>query len=300
MPYIGRFAPSPTGPLHFGSLLAALASYLDARAAGGRWLVRMEDLDPPREMPGAADGILRTLEAYGLGWDGEVIYQSRRQAAYEAALAQLASQGDIFWCRCSRTEIARLSPTGLYPGTCRAHGSARPDAAIRLKVDQADIQFEDRVFGAQQEALARSVGDFVLKRRDGLYAYQLAVVVDDAEQGVSEVVRGADLLDNTARQIFLQQCLGLSTPRYAHLPLAVNAQGEKLSKQTFALALPRTSVEEPMHRALATLGQCPPAELALAPAPEQLAWAQAHWDLARVPRQLKLPFDPRDAGPAPP
>lgn len=293
MSYTGRFAPSPTGALHFGSLLAAVASYCDARTAGGRWLVRMEDLDPPREMSGAAADILRTLEAYGLFWDGEVIYQSQRHAAYEAALAQLARQGDVFWCRCSRSDITRLSPSGIYPGSCQSQTQPRPDNAIRLRVDHAVVTFEDRVFGEQLDKLADSVGDFVLKRRDGLYAYQLAVVVDDADQGVTDVVRGADLLDNTARQIFLQQRLGLSTPRYAHLPLAVNAQGEKLSKQTFARPLPQAGGEPLLHLALSTLGQCPPAELRLAPMAEQLAWAVTHWQLARVPAQPKLAFDSR-------
>lgn len=276
MRYTGRFAPSPTGPLHFGSLLAAVGSYCDARAAGGRWLVRMEDIDPPRAMPGASDLILRQLEAYGLEWDDQILYQSRRGNAYDAALATLQDRGDLFWCRCSRAELARLD-ADAYPGTCRAFTTQRPDAAIRLKIPPGLIHFDDAVFGLQVEDVAATVGDFVLRRRDGLYSYQLAVVVDDAEQGVNRVVRGADLLDNTARQIVLQQRLDLPTPSYLHLPLAVHADGSKLSKQTHAPALPLPAAPELLRLALGRLGQ------ALPPAGEQLdcvallAWGVAHW-----------------------
>lgn len=276
MRYTGRFAPSPTGPLHFGSLLAAVGSYCDARAAGGRWLVRMEDTDPPRAMPGASDLILRQLEAYALEWDGTVLYQSQRRDAYEAALARLQAQGDLFWCRCSRATLAELG-TGAYPGTCRAFTTPRADAAIRLRVPPGVICFEDAVFGPRAEDVAGTVGDFVLRRRDGLYSYQLAVVVDDAEQGVSRVVRGADLLDNTARQIMLQQRLNLPAPGYLHLPLAVHADGSKLSKQTYATALPLPAQPALLRFALERLGQVLP------PAGEQmdcatlLAWGVSHW-----------------------
>lgn len=280
---IGRFAPSPTGPLHAGSLLAAVASYCAARAAGGRWRVRMEDLDPPREMPGAADLILRQLEACGFEWDGEVRYQSQRHAAYEAALEQLHRHGHIFWCRCSRTDLARLAQT-TYPGTCRACTSPREDSAIRLRVPPGRVCFTDGVFGPQQEEVAATVGDFVLKRRDGLYAYQLAVVVDDADQGITQVVRGADLLDNTARQIVLQHCLDLPTPHYAHLPLVIHPDGTKLSKQTHAPALPLTGTSVLLVQALAMLGQETPAGLADEPAATILHWAVAHWDVSKVPR----------------
>jgi glutamyl-Q tRNA(Asp) synthetase len=273
---VGRFAPSPTGPLHAGSLLAAVASYCEARAAGGRWLVRIEDLDPPREMPEAADLILRQLEAFGFEWDGEVRYQSRQYAHYEAALQQLHDQGDLFWCRCSRADLARQS-SPAYPGTCRALTSPRPEAAIRLRVSDAITRFTDGLFGPQQENVLTSVGDFVLKRRDGLYAYQLAVVVDDADQGVTQVVRGADLLDNTARQIVLQQRLGLPLPAYVHLPLLVHPYGAKLSKQTFAPALPLTGTSPLLVQALHRLGQRPPAELATENPDTILAWAVAHW-----------------------
>lgn len=280
---IGRFAPSPTGPLHAGSLLAAVASYCEARAAGGRWLVRMEDLDPPREMPGAADLILRQLEACGLEWDGEVLYQSRRHAAYEAALDQLHQQGHVFWCRCSRTDLAR-QPQSTYPGTCRAFTSPRTDAAIRLRVPPGLVSFTDSVFGRQQEEVAHTVGDFILKRRDGHYAYQLAVVVDDAEQGITDIVRGADLLDNTARQILLQRCLDLPSPRYTHLPLVVHGDGTKLSKQTHAPALPLSGTSSLLVQALLMLGQDIPADMATEPPATILRWAVAHWQLVRVPR----------------
>lgn len=278
---VGRFAPSPTGPLHAGSLLAAVASYCEARSAGGRWLVRIEDLDPPREMPGAADLILRQLEAFGLEWDGEVRYQSRRQAAYEAALEQLQRQGDLFWCRCTRTELSRL-PGSAYPGTCRAFTAPRPESAIRLRVPDALTSFIDGLFGPLQENVLDAVGDFVLKRRDGFYAYQLAVVVDDADQGITQVVRGADLLDNTARQIVLQQKLGLPTPDYMHLPLLVHGDGSKLSKQTFAKALPLTGTSTLLVHTLHLLRQAPPADLGAEAPHTVLAWAVAHWQRHRI------------------
>lgn len=278
---IGRFAPSPTGPLHAGSLLAAVASYCEARAAGGRWLVRMEDLDPPREMPGAATLILRQLEACGFEWDGEVRYQSTRHDAYEAALASLADKGCLFWCRCSRATLARHG-TSAYPGTCRIHTTPRADAAIRLRVDDAPIRFTDGIFGPQKEDVRQTVGDFILKRRDGLYAYQLAVVVDDADQGITQVVRGADLLDNTARQIVLQQDLGYPTPAYAHVPLVIHPDGTKLSKQTFAPPLPLQETTSLLIQALIRLNQSPPAELATETPATALTWAVQHWRRDRV------------------
>lgn len=277
----GRFAPSPTGPLHAGSLLAALASYCEARAAGGRWLVRIEDLDPPREMPGASDLILRQLEACGFEWDDEVRFQSTRHAAYEAALHQLQDQHDLFWCRCSRTELARL-PSAAYPGTCRRFTAPRTDAAVRLRVDEGPVRFTDGLFGDQQEDVRQTTGDFVLKRRDGLYAYQLAVVVDDADQGITQVVRGADLLDNTARQIVLQKRLGLPTPDYVHLPLVVHPDGSKLSKQTFAPALPLAGTSPLLVRALHQLNQSPPAGLAEESPSFILDWAVRHWARHRL------------------
>ena len=257
--YAGRFAPSPTGPLHFGSLLAALATWLDARATNGRWYVRMEDLDPPREQPGAADSILHTLEALGLYWDGPVIFQSRRAARYRDALERLREH--TYWCGCSRREIADsslgLATDGahIYPGTCRGGLAPGKSArALRLRTSHDAISFEDRVQGAQRQVVASEVGDFVLSRADGPFAYQLAVVVDDAEQGITDVVRGADLLDSTARQIYLQRLLGHAQPRYLHVPAVVNAAGEKLSKQTGAPAVD-PSDKTAVPRALRLLGQ---------------------------------------------
>lgn len=276
MRYTGRFAPSPTGPLHFGSLLAAVGSYCDARAAGGRWLVRIEDTDPPRAMPGASDLILRQLEAYGLEWDGPVLYQGQRGAAYEAALTRLQAQGDLFWCRCSRAVLAQPGASA-YPGTCRAFTTPRANAAIRLRVPPGIIRFDDAVFGPQAEDVAATVGDFVLRRRDGLYSYQLAVVVDDAEQEVTRVVRGADLLDNTARQIVLQQRLQLPSPGYLHLPLAVHADGSKLSKQTHATALPMPADPALLRQALAHLGQALPPVGEPLDCATLLAWGVANW-----------------------
>jgi glutamyl-Q tRNA(Asp) synthetase len=289
-PYIGRFAPSPTGPLHLGSLVAALASWLDARAAGGRWLVRMEDLDRPRCEPGAADTILRQLEAYGLHWDGSVMLQSRRDEAYAAALDQLKSTGHAYPCACTRSQLAaaprnREGET-IYPGTCR---NGLPPGAVararRVRVPDVSTRFHDRIHGDLQQNLAREVGDFIVRRADGLFAYQLAVVVVDAFQGVTHVVRGADLLWNTPRQIYLQTLLGLPTPAYAHIPLITNAAGQKLSKQTLAPALPQTGRGAVLAQALAVLGHTLPADLAGAAPAELLAWASAHWCIENVPVQ---------------
>jgi glutamyl-Q tRNA(Asp) synthetase len=293
-PYCGRYAPSPTGPLHFGSLIAAVGSYLEAKSRGGEWLLRMEDLDAPREQPGAAEAILRTLEACGIRWDGEPMYQSRRGEAYRAALARLEAPGPVYACGCSRREIADsgLGPDGalIYPGTCR-HGLAPGKAAgaKRVRVDESVIEFEDAVQGNMRQNLAAEVGDFVLLRADGLYAYQLAVVVDDAEQGITDVVRGADLLASTPRQIYLQRLLGLATPRYLHLPVAVNAAGEKLSKQTRAAPVNARDPVPALAQIMEFLGQAPPPELRRAPLAEFWHWALAHWDARRIPRRRSLP-----------
>lgn len=286
--YIGRFAPSPTGPLHAGSLVAAVASFLDARAAGGRWLLRMEDLDLPRCEPGAADTILRQLEAYGLIWDGAVLVQSQRDDAYAAALDALKAQGAVYPCACTRSQLAEAprNPEGeiLYPGTCR---NGLPPGAVarswRVRVPDVSTCFHDRIHGALQQNLAHEVGDFIVKRADGLFAYQLAVVVDDAFQGITHVVRGADLLWNTPRQIYLQSLLGLPTPVYAHVPLVTNAAGQKLSKQTLAPALPESGHGAVLTQALAALGHPPPGELAGAEPAELLTWASAHWQIENVP-----------------
>ena len=262
--YVGRFAPSPTGPLHFGSLVAAVASWLDARAAGGRWLVRIEDVDTTRTVPGAADAILRTLEAMGLAWDGEVVRQSERVELYEAALERLRAGGYVYRCRCSRREIADSGLVGLegaiYPGTCRR--LALPPGgglAERMIAPAEPVTFVDRAIGTVSQNVARDIGDFVVKRRDGLHAYQLAVVVDDALQGVTDVVRGADLLWSTPRQIALQRALGHATPRYLHFPVVTNEAGEKLSKQTGAEPIDAGNAPELLRHALRFLGQ-PPAE----------------------------------------
>jgi len=272
--YVGRFAPSPTGPLHFGSLVAALASYMEARSAEGKWLVRMEDLDKPREQPGAADAILRTLEAFGLHWDGAVEYQSRRLARYAAAMERLANH--TYPCGCTRSEIAdsalAIDGARVYAGNCRGGvPPGKPVRSVRVRV-AGEIRFTDRVQGDQSQDLERDVGDFVLCRADGQFAYQLAVVVDDAEQGVTDVVRGADLLDSTARQIYLQRLLGYSAPGYFHVPVAVNENGEKLSKQTGAE--PVAQPGDALRRAFVFLGQ---------PATDDLAEGLRNWDASRVP-----------------
>ncbi|MFH1044148.1 MAG: tRNA glutamyl-Q(34) synthetase GluQRS [Pseudomonadota bacterium] len=292
--YRGRFAPSPTGPLHFGSLVAAVGSYLEAKSRGGAWLVRIEDLDPPREQPGATDAILRTLEACGMGWDGALIYQSNRSEAYRAALARLEAQGLVYVCGCSRREIADsgLGPDGalIYPGTCRKGlAPGKTPRTTRVRVGHELIEFEDTVQGKPSQDLAAKVGDFVLLRADGLYAYQLAVVVDDAEQGITDVVRGADLLDSTPRQIYLQRRLGLSTPRYLHLPAAVNAAGEKLSKQTLAAPVDARDPVPALAQIMDFLGQAPPARLRHTTLAEFWSWALSHWDAQHIPRRRSLP-----------
>ena len=284
--YTGRFAPTPSGYLHFGSLVAALASWLDARAAGGRWLLRMEDLDPPREMPGAQDAILRTLETYGLHWDGPVQRQSARHAAYAAALDELLARGLAYPCTCSRKQ---LEGQALYPGTCRDAGHPQADAAIRLRVPDAEYRFVDRVQGPFAQNLAREVGDFVIRRRDGLFAYQLAVVLDDAWQGVTDIVRGADLLDSTPRQLYLQELLGLPRPRYLHIPLLLQPDGHKLGKSYRSPPLPADRAPALLARALRALGQQPPEELARAGVAAVLDWGTRHWNPAAIPRQTSLP-----------
>jgi glutamyl-Q tRNA(Asp) synthetase len=286
----GRFAPSPTGPLHFGSLVAAVGSYLDARASGGSWLLRIEDVDRQRTVPGAADAILRTLAGLAFEWDGEVLYQSRRLDAYRAALRQLRDNGDIYPCACSRREIAaRAAAVGVdgapvYPGTCRSGLPHGHDArSWRMLAPADEIAFDDRVQGTQRQDVAAAIGDFVLLRADGQFAYQLAVVVDDAAQGVNSVVRGADLLDSTPRQIWLAQRLRLPVPAYAHLPLVSNAAGEKLSKQTRARAIDATIGSPLLVAALEFLGHVVPADLRQAPLPEFWHWAIANWSITRVP-----------------
>ena len=282
----GRFAPSPTGPLHFGSLVAALGSLLDARRRGGRWLVRIEDLDTPRNAAGAGDSILRDLERFAMHWDGEVVRQSGRAELYAQALDTLASRGWTFECGCSRRDLV----DGIYPGTCRdGLPAGRAARSVRFRVPAGKVEFHDAVQGVAAQRVQSEVGDFVVLRADRIVAYHLAVVVDDAAQRVGEVVRGCDLLDSTPRQILIQRALGLATPEYVHLPVAVNADRNKLGKRSRA---PSVAAEPPgvvLADALEFLGQRPPSELARAPAREIVAWGIEHWDRARVPRRRTAP-----------
>ena len=284
--YIGRFAPTPSGYLHFGSLVAALASYLDARAVGGRWLLRMEDLDPPREMPGAQDAILRSLETYGFEWDGPLVRQSQRHDAYAEVLQRWLSQGLAYACTCSRKQLEHHQ--GVYPGFCRNAGHGTENAAIRLRVPELEYHFIDRVQGEFRQHLGREVGDFIIRRRDGLYAYQLAVVIDDAWQGVNAVVRGADLLDSTPRQLYLQELLGVAAPSYLHVPLLTQPDGHKLGKSYRSPPLPAEQARPLLLRALRALGQDAPEALLELPPNAILAWASQHWQVDRIPRTLSL------------
>ncbi|MFJ4143957.1 tRNA glutamyl-Q(34) synthetase GluQRS [Pseudomonas sp. NPDC089734] len=280
--YIGRFAPTPSGYLHFGSLVAALASYLDARAAGGQWLMRMEDLDPPREVAGAQAAILETLERYGFEWDGELVRQSQRHDAYADILNRWFNHGLAYACTCSRKQLEGFQ--GVYPGFCRNAGHATEDAAIRIRVPELEYRFVDRVQGTFQQHLGRDSGDFVIRRRDGLYAYQLAVVIDDAWQGVTDIVRGADLLDSTPRQLYLQELLGVPQPRYLHVPLITQPNGHKLGKSYRSPPLPADQATPLLLRALRALGQPTGPELSYGSAREVLDWGIKHWDATKIPR----------------
>jgi len=285
--YRGRFAPSPTGPLHFGSLIAAVGSYLQAKHHNGVWLLRFEDLDVARNQAGAVDSILRCLEAHGLYWDESPLYQSQRLALYQQALQQLEQQQLLFYCTCSRKQLRQAQThAGIYPGTCRQRKQAPRGRqySIRIHVPEQTICFVDAIMGEQTQSLADEVGDFVLYRADRVFAYQLAVVVDDHAQAISEVVRGADLLDNTARQIYLQQQLHYPQPRYCHLPLVRNANGEKLSKQTGAVALDNRDALTNLARAMVFLGQVKDVD-SVAPCAtveEFWQWALAVWQANAV------------------
>lgn len=281
--YIGRFAPSPTGPLHFGSLISALASYLDAKANGGQWLVRMEDVDPLREQPGATSAILRSLDDHGLHWDGEILYQSQRSHAYQRCLTALIDAGLAYPCACSRQDLARMG--GIYNGYCRTHSPA-PDQTCSLRLKLYDlpsratpelIHFNDLIQGAQSQHLRTQAGDQILKRRDGYYAYQLAVVVDDIAQGITHIIRGSDLLEVTGRQLFFFSLLDAPQPQFGHVPLAIHANGQKLSKQNHAKAIDSTLASRNLWHGLRFLGQNPPADLADSPTPDLLDWALHHW-----------------------
>lgn len=294
--YIGRYAPSPTGPLHFGSLVAAVASYLDARSHNGQWLLRMEDLDKPREMPGAADDILYMLEAFGFEWDGSVMYQSQRHEAYQATLDTLIEQGKVYSCNCSRREVADIAHAGIegpvYPGLCRNGLSRKRDTiAWRFKTDIAHLLFKDQIQGIFDHCMQRDIGDFVLKRADGQFAYQLAVIVDDAEQGITHVVRGADLLNSTSRQILLQFTLTLPCPSYAHIPLVGNPDGDKLSKQTRAEPISANNAPEMLCRAMQFLGMAPPADLKQQSLTAIWDWGLHYWELKKVPKKQMIQMD---------
>ena len=284
--YRGRFAPSPTGNPHLGTLIAAVASYLQARVNKGEWLLRIEDVDTTRRVAGADDTMLRTLDKFGFEWDAEVIWQSKRSAVYEQALEQLIAAELVFPCTCSRKLLAQtaVEQSGIYPGTCRAQALPFPhEHAIRVRVPDISIGFKDAIFGEYQQSLASECGDFVIKRRDSLFAYQLAVVVDDAEQGVTEIVRGADLLDSTPRQIFLQQCLDYAQPDYLHLPLILDQEGHKLSKSAGAAELDSARPSNSIYAALKHLGQQPPAELAQAGIVDIWQWAVENWNIHQIP-----------------
>lgn len=288
-PYRGRFAPSPTGDLHFGSLVAAVASYLEALQNDGTWMVRVENIDPPREIEGSAERILRDLERFGMTPDGDVLYQSTRTAAFEHAVERLIDQGDAYWCGCSRAD---LPPSGIYPGTCRAGlPSRRRPRSVRLRTDGAETRVADALQGELRVILQESVGDFVIRRADGLPAYQLAVVVDDAFQEISHIVRGVDLLESTPRQVYLQRRLGLPTPQYAHVPVVLGPDGKKLSKRLKSDPVSRYRPATALAAALRFLGQEPPAGAGLG---ELWGWALEHWDLGKVPRSRELPFPALD------
>lgn len=283
-PHTGRFAPSPTGPLHFGSLIAAAASYLQARHHGGRWLLRVEDIDPPREQAGATAAILEALEAYGFEWDGDVLFQSARRERHLAVIDDLRTRGLAYPCTCSRKDLAGAprGPLGvIYPGTCR-DGCKAGEFAIRLRTDDSPIEFTDLLQGPQRQRLESGSGDFVILRRDGLVAYHLAVVVDDADQGVTEVVRGIDLLDSTPRHLYLQRLLDLPEPGYLHIPVAENRDGQKLSKLTGAAAVDIREPRPTLLQALSALEQAPEDGLRACSIDEIWRWAIANWNPDRL------------------
>ncbi len=278
-PYTGRFAPSPTGDLHFGSLVAAVGSFLQARTAGGQWLVRIEDLDPPRVVAGSAERILADLDRFGMSPDGTVLRQSTRGDAYEEALALLDGKGLLFPCACTRSEL----PPGPYPGTCRdGLPAGRTGRSLRVRVPDRTYRWVDGIQGPREENLARTTGDFVLRRADGFYAYQLAVVVDDAWQDVTEIVRGADLIGSTVRQLFLQEALDLPRPAYLHLPVVSDVDGRKLGKRHGSDPVGARDPRDALGAALAFLGHPPPPHDTLA---ERWAWAMHHWDPERIPAE---------------
>ncbi len=291
--YRGRFAPTPSGPLHFGSIIAALGSFLEARRQQGEWLLRIEDIDQPRVNPRATDDILHCLDALALEWDGEVVYQSQRQDRYDEVIAQLVRDDLVFPCACSRKQL----PPGPYPGTCRdglpAGTSGR---TLRLKTRAGIISFHDRLQGKYRQDLQSSVGDFIIHRGDDITSSHLCVVVDDHDSGITAIVRGMDLIDSTPRQLYLQESLALAHPQYLHLPVAVNPQGSKLSKQTHAGAIDPARGPEVLLQALRFLGQSPESRLRKASPREIIDWACAHWDIDRIPRATEIQAGPYLAG----
>jgi len=291
-PYVGRFAPSPTGKLHFGSLVAAAGSYLEARLHDGKWLVRMEDIDPPREEPGAADAIMKTMDAYGFEWDGERLFQSDRIDFYRSLLEKLEKEGKTYRCTCSRKEIREaLRSPGIYPGTCR-RGYNEEKGQWSWRIDTSgsgELAFQDPIQGLRKMALEKEGGDFIIWRTDGLVAYQLAVTADDGAQGVTHVVRGSDILDSTYRQIRLQQLLGLPTPHYLHLPVALGEDGQKLSKQNLAAPVSLKAPASTLCRVMAFLGHAPPPALEHAPVREFWQWAVENYERGRIPKKMGLP-----------
>ena len=294
----GRFAPSPTGPFHFGLLVAAVGSYLNAKQVGGQWVIRIEDLDRSRIQPGSAQALLDDITAHALHWDGDPVWQSEREQGYREALDRLKRIGLIYPCGCSRREVAKIARAGIdgpvYPGTCRRGLSAgRTPRAARLRVPRQHIAFTDAVQGQFEQELASAVGDFIVHRADQVWSYQLAVVVDDAAQGITQIVRGADLLDSTPRQMHLQRLLGLPEPSYVHLPVAVDLKGAKVSKQTGAQRLTPASAGENLYRALRFLGQEPPAALRGTSPNGLIAWGLEAWDLSKVPRCRSQPLPAR-------
>lgn len=287
---IGRFAPSPSGPLHFGSLLAAVASFMQAKHHGGKWLVRIEDIDPPREVVGASDTILRQLELHGLHWDDSVIFQSAQNQYFLEILDRLRRKSVIYNCDCTRQRLNTLN--GIYDNHCRNLDLMDKNTAIRLSIDDClnlisydddRLNFIDQIMGSYSQSLNTEVGDFVLRRRDSLISYQLAVVIDDHQRGITEIVRGADLIDSTPRQILLQKILGYKTPTYAHIPLAINSLGQKLSKQHHAKELPQNNESEQVWLALSWLDQTPPLDLRKSSVSEIIDWGIANWDITKIP-----------------
>jgi len=288
-PYIGRYAPTPSGPLHFGSLVAAVGSYLQARKNKGLWLLRIEDIDPPREVPGATTAIIHTLEAYGFEWDGDISYQSQRLEYYAAALTQLKQKQQLYACSCSRKFLLKTAQHGqygvIYPGTCRHNHSTELEQqhSLRLKTQSQKTCFTDLLQGDYCQNIATDIGDFIVKRSDGLYSYQLAIVVDDMLQGITEIVRGADLLDSTPRQIYLQQQLDYPSPNYMHLPIACNSQGQKLSKQHHAKPLTDKHPVLNLCKAMKFLGFKVTTEIKESSIADFWTWAIDIWDISKVP-----------------